>query len=274
MLSSKLVLFLGSGSVIHSMHHEQDIRNMGGLRKKMPLTYATFLISTLAISGVPLTSGFLSKDGILAGTMAFANLTGHWLFAVVGFFVAMLTAFYMFRLVILTFHGKPADQHKYDHAHESPLVMVLPLVILAGLSVFFWYTPNPLNGGSGWFVSEWIKAPQISVPETARYNFMVNNPSTPVHGEIVYSGVYTEAMHHFHYPAMLLSLLVAGLGILGAFMFYQWKKISADAVAAKVKSLYNLSLNKWYFDEIYDATFVAGTLAISTILCLVRSENY
>jgi NADH-quinone oxidoreductase subunit L len=213
-----------------------------------------------------LTSGFLSKDGILAGTLAFANLTGHWLFPVVGFLVAMLTAFYMFRLVILTFHGKPADQHKYDHAHESPFVMVMPLVILAGLSVFFWYTPNPINAGSGWFISEWVKAPEISVPETARFNFMMADHTAPAHGEVVYSTMYTEAVHHSHIPAMLLSLVVAGLGILTAFLFYQWKKINADTVASKAKSLYNLSLNKWYFDEIYDATFVAGTLGLSRFL--------
>ncbi len=106
------------------------------LRKKMPITYATFLIASLAISGIPLTSGFLSKDGILAGTFAFASLTGHWLFPVVGFFVAMLTAFYMFRLVILTFHGEPRNKEKYDHAHESPFVMAMPLVVLSALSIF------------------------------------------------------------------------------------------------------------------------------------------
>ncbi|MEW5844199.1 MAG: NADH-quinone oxidoreductase subunit L, partial [Bacteroidota bacterium] len=112
----KACLFLGSGSVIHAMHHEQDIRNMGGLRKKLPITYYTFLISTVAISGVPFTSGFLSKDGILAGTLAFGKLTGHWLIPTMGFLVAAMTAFYMFRLVILTFHGEPRDHHKYEHA--------------------------------------------------------------------------------------------------------------------------------------------------------------
>src|SRR3990170_4441082 len=110
----KAGLFLGSGSVIHAMHHAlhhagdhhtdaQDIRNMGGLRKRMPITFWTFLMYTLAISGIPLTSGFLSKDEILAGTLAYGSLTGHYLIPIVGFLVAGLTAFYMFRLVILTF---------------------------------------------------------------------------------------------------------------------------------------------------------------------------
>ena len=113
----KAGLFLGSGSVIHSMHHEQDIMKMGGLKKKMPVTYWTFLIFSLAISGIPLSSGFLSKDGILASALSFGSLTGYYIFAVTGFLVALLTAFYMFRLLILTFHGEPKDHHKYEHAH-------------------------------------------------------------------------------------------------------------------------------------------------------------
>jgi NADH-quinone oxidoreductase subunit L len=265
----KACLFLGSGSVIHAMHHEQDIRNMGGLRKKLPLTYATFLISTLAISGVPLTSGFLSKDGILAGTYAFGNLTGNWIFALVGFFVALLTAFYMFRLVILTFHGEPRDQHKYDHAKESPFVMAMPLVVLSALSIFFWYTPNPINADQGWFLTKWVKAPELSTPEESRYNFMKKDSEEFVEAkshEIVFSESYTEAMHEAHIPAMLLSLLVATFGILLAFTMYQWKKISADKLADRIKPLYNISLNKWYFDEFYNAVFVGGTLLFAKFL--------
>lgn len=265
----KACLFLGSGSVIHAMHHEQDIRNMGGLRKKLPITYYTFLISTVAISGVPFTSGFLSKDGILAGTLAFGKLTGHWLIPAMGFLVAAMTAFYMFRLVILTFHGEPRDHHKYEHAHESPFVMVAPLVVLATLSIFIWYTPNPFAPADGWFLKNWVKTPAQVTPVQTRFEFM--KPSTveakaEVHGEITHSVEYTETMHWAHYPAMLLSLIVAGLGILIAFMFYQWKKISADKLAEKLKTLYKLSLNKWYLDEIYDATAVSGTLGFGSIL--------
>jgi len=139
------------------MHHEQDITKMGGLRKKLPFTYVTFLVASLALSGIPLTSGFLSKDGILAGTTAFASLTGHWLLPVAGFSVALLTAFYMFRLIILTFHSAPVDQHKYENAHESPKLMVIPLIVLSALSLFIWFTPNPLNPDAGTFLSKWIK---------------------------------------------------------------------------------------------------------------------
>lgn len=264
----KACLFLGSGSVIHSMHHEQDIREMGGLKKKMPITYMAFLISTLAISGVPLTSGFLSKDGLLAGTLAFGNLTGHWLIPFMGFTVALLTAFYMFRLVILTFHGKPRNQHKFDHAHESPFLMAAPLVVLSLLSIFIWYTPNPVSPDSGWFLSSWVKTPESVVPESARFEFMINKPEeehSELHGEIVHSEMYTEAMHSVHYTAMFLSIILGGLGILLAFAMYQWKKIDPDKLADRIKPLYNLSLNKWYIDEIYDKSFIAGTLLLARI---------
>jgi len=263
----KACLFLGSGSVIHSMHHEQDIRNMGGLRKKMPVTYITFLISTLAISGIPLTSGFLSKDGILAGTLAFGKLTGHWLIPTIGFTVAALTAFYMFRLLILTFHGEPRDHHKFEHAHESPLVMIAPLIILATLSIFIFYTPNPLSPDAGWFLKNWVKTPEQVTPVTTRFDFLKPSSNNEnIHEEIIHSELYTETLHWAHYPAMMLSITVAGLGILFAFMFYQWKKINVDKLTEKIKPLYNFSLNKWYIDELYDATAVGQTLNFSNVL--------
>ena len=263
----KACLFLGSGSVIHAMHHEQDITKMGGLRKKLPLTYATFLISSLAISGIPLTSGFLSKDGILASSIAFASLTGHWLFSIVGFLVALLTSFYMFRLIILTFHGEPRDHHKYEHAHESPFAMVMPLIVLAGLSFFIWYTPNPINADSGWMISKWINNPELHTPSQSRFDFMNDSGvnATNTSNTVMYSQTYSDAMHSAHYPAMILSLLVAGLGILFAFYVYQWKKLNTDSIAAKIKPLYEFSLNKWYFDEFYQSTFVAFTLGISRL---------
>ncbi len=267
----KSLLFLGSGSVIQSMHHEQDIRKMGGLRKKMPITYITFLIASLAISGIPLTSGFLSKDGILAGTYAFGSLTGNWFFPFVGFFVALLTALYMFRLVILTFHGEPRDKEKHDHAHESPFVMAMPLVVLATLSIFIWYTPNPFNPEQGALLSKWVKAPEIYTPQDARYSFMrsdaIEQGTKPkADEEIVYSEMYTDAMHNAHVPSMILSLLLASSGVLLAFLFFQWKKLDADKLAERTKPVYNFLLNKWYFDEFYAATFVAFTFGLSRLL--------
>jgi len=266
----KACLFLGSGSVIHSMHHEQDIQKMGGLRKKMPITYTTFLLATLALSGIPLTSGFLSKDGILAGTLAYTSLTGNWFFSFIGFTVAALTAFYMFRLVILTFHGEPKSREKYDHAHESPFLMIMPLVLLSGLSIFIWYTPNPFNADSGWVLSKWVKPPTLATPESSRYSFMIEEPTEEGmikhEEEVTFSQEYTHAMHAVHVPTMIISVIVAGLGILFAFLFYQWKKLDADKLASKIKPLYNLSYNKWYFDEFYNSVFVGGTLAFSNFL--------
>ncbi len=264
----KACLFLGSGSVIYGMHHEQDIRQMGGLKKKMPITYITFLMATLAISGVPLTSGFLSKDGLLAGTLAFGELTGHWVIPIIGFLVAFMTAFYMFRLVILTFHGKPKNKEKYDHAHESPFVMVMPLIVLSVLSTFIWYTPNPISPSDGWFATEWITTPQTVVPESSRFDFMIPEGEITAgeHGNVVHSEKYVHAMHWAHYPAMALSIVLGGLGILLAFVMYQWKKISADNLANKFKRLYNGSLHKWYVDEIYNSTFIRGSLGLGNVL--------
>ncbi len=259
----KAGLFLGSGSVIHAMHHEQDIRFMGGLRKKLPITYYTFLIYTLAIAGIPFTSGFLSKDGILGGTLAFAKLTGYWFFPVVGFFVAMLTAFYMFRLVILTFHGEARDIHKFEHAHESPATMLIPLISLAVLSVFIFFSPNPFNIEAGWFY-KWIETPKTIVPQELAFSFMINESNTS--HNIIHSELYTETLHHSHSTAMILSLIMAGLGILLAFVIYQWRLISADKLSIKLQPLYNFSYNKWYFDELYSKTAVAFTLGLSNFL--------
>ena len=254
----KACLFLGSGSVIYAMHHEQDIRQMGGLKKKMPITYYTFLISSLAISGVPLTSGFLSKDSILAGSWAFANLTGgiNYIIPIVAFFVAALTAFYMFRLVLLTFHGEPRNKEKYEHAKESPKAMTIPLIVLAVFSFFAFYSVNPIDSNVGW-VAKFVPTPQTVVPAEQRFEFQ-----NEIEGE---ESVYVEALHHVHYPAMAFSLILAGSGILLAFGFYYWKKLSADKLVEKIRPLYNFSLNKWYFDEFYDGVIVKGLIKLTLV---------
>ncbi len=257
----KAGLFLGSGSIIHAMHHAmhhendhhsdpQDIRNMGGLRKKMPITFLAFLMYTLAICGVPFTSGFLSKDEILAGTLAYGNLTGHLLIPIVGFLVAGMTAFYMFRIVILAFLGHHADEKRYAHIHESPATMTIPLVIFAALSFFAFYSFNPFGASDGWFFHA-VERPQSVVPASVQA-----------------AGIeaFEEAAHHAHIPAMGLSLLVAAIGILTAFATYQWKKISADAWATRMKGVHTFLVNKWYFDELYGAVVVGGTLAITQFL--------
>ncbi len=254
----KAGLFLGSGSVIHAMHHAlhhandhhtdpQDIRNMGGLRAKMPITFWTFLIYTLAICGVPFTSGFLSKDEILAGTLAFGKLTGHYLIPTIGFLVAGLTAFYMFRVLILTFLGEHKDLRRLESIHESPRVMTIPLVTFAVFSFWVFYSFNPFSAASGWFFHN-VERPASVVPST-----------------VAAAGIeqFEEALHDSHIWAMILSLTVAGLGILTAFATYYWKRINAEEVATKLNPLYNFLLNKWYFDELYEATAVEGTIALA-----------
>jgi NADH-quinone oxidoreductase subunit L len=256
----KAGLFLGSGSVIYAMHaalhHKndhhtdaQDIRNMGGLRKKMPITFWTFVMFTLAISGVPLTSGFLSKDEILAGTLAYGSLTGHMLIPIIGFLVAGMTAFYMFRIVILAFMGEHKDPSRLEHVHESPLAMTFPLMLLAALSFFAFYSLNPIGASSGWFYHA-IERPMTVVPAD------MAAASTEL---------FEGAVHHAHNTAMIISLLVAGSGILLAFVTYYWKKINADAVAASLAPVHKFLLNKWYFDELYDATAIAATLGIAKL---------
>ena len=143
----KALLFLGAGSVIHAVH-SQEMPDMGGLRKKMPITFVTMLIATLAISGVPFFAGFYSKDGILGSTLAFGMINGHYVPFILGMTAAAITPFYMFRLVFMTFFGKPRDEEKYSHAHESPPSMTIPLVILGVLSIIAagWQTAD-----KGWF---------------------------------------------------------------------------------------------------------------------------
>ncbi|WP_138429152.1 NADH-quinone oxidoreductase subunit L [Fodinibius saliphilus] len=256
----KAGLFLGAGSVIFAMHkvlHDQndhhtdaqDVRNMGGLKSRMPITYYTFLIFTLAISGIPLTSGFLSKDEILAGTLAYSTLNGHWLLPILGFVVAGMTAFYMFRLLILTFHGKPSDEKRISKIKESSLVMTIPLVVLATVSTFVFYSFNPFGAADGWFYQT-IERPLSMVPEMLQ-------PAAAV--------VFNDAVHHIHGTAMVLSILFALGGIALAFGMYYWKKIKPESLVEKAKAAYKFSFNGWYFDELYDRVFVSGLFLLTRI---------
>ena len=302
----KAALFLAAGSVIHAMHHAmhhlhdhhsdpQDINNMGGLRKKMPWTYFTFLFVTLALAGIPFTSGFLSKDGILANTLAWANLTGgwHWIVPVLGFSAAGMTAFYMFRLTIIAFHGKPKTEIAH-HAKENQLPIVLPLVVLSVLTIWFFYSPNPIDATAGWFHHRVVQ-PETAVPAAYQWDFLLPEGASQADalhadaGHAVaeaqhagttavassghhYQNKLQEEVHHFHYIAMILSLLIAGSGIALAFLIYQYKVISADKLESRFRKLHTFSLNKWYFDELYEKTVIGGTLLASKGLALF--DNY
>ncbi len=242
----KASLFYGAGSVIHAMHHAlgddssidpQDMRNMGGLKHKMPITYWTMVVCTLAISGVPLFSGFLSKDAILAGTLAFAgHAPQHFLIPFFGFTAALITPFYMLRLIFKTFHHEPQQPRLIDKIHESPREMTIPMVVLSALTFFGFYTLpkfNPLRD-AGWF-SSLIEAHDSLVPLL----------------EIPGAAEFMEMLHHQHLPAMIASLTLAAIGILLAWLVYQKKKISAEKMAEKSGKLYILSFNKYYVDELY-----------------------
>lgn len=267
----KACLFLASGSVIHAMHHAlhkvndhhtdpQDMRNMGGLRNKMPITYLTMLIATLAISGIPLFSGFLSKDAILAGTLAYYHAHHGWtiFFPVAGFGAAIITAFYMFRLIFMTFHGTPAKAELKEHMHESPTPMTIPLIVLAVFSFAIIFTlpsnVNPMDS-HGWFTHI------ISEGE--------NFAGLDMHH-------VTEGIHHAHTPAMIISLIVAVLGILTAFVFYFFKAVDVEKLSKALNRvrLYDLSFNKFYFDEIYDTILYRPFLWYTTIISKLDWDLY
>jgi len=233
----KACLFLGAGSVIHAMHHEQDMRKMGGLKAWMPVTFITFFISVLAIAGFPPFAGFFSKDEIL--WLAASN--DHWIiwfFAVCG---AGLSAFYMFRQLFMTFYGTSrADHHTQEHLHESPQVMTLPLVILAIGAVFAGFVGLPgVLGGSQF--ANWLE------------------PVIHAHEEAHASGA-------LEWGLMAVSVSVASLGVFLAYLMYRRESLS-PAIFANLAggSLYRLFDHKWYFDEIYQVVFVNGTLLIARL---------
>ena len=230
----KALLFLGAGSVIHALSGEQDLRKMGGLRKYLPVTYVTFLIATLAISGVPLLSGFFSKDQILSEAF-FSPHGGSWLW-LLGIVTASMTAFYMFRLFFLTFSGRcRASEEVQHHIHESPHLMTVPLMILAFLSIIGGYIGLPHAMGGVNAIAGYL--------------------------EPVFSGLphHPEPSLGMEYLLMATSVIVAALGISVAYFFY----IRSPQTAERLKKnfFYTVLLNKYYVDEIYQALIVSPIVA-------------
>jgi NADH-quinone oxidoreductase subunit L len=240
----KACLFMCSGSVIYAMHHEQDMRHMGGLWKKIPITFWSMFIATLAIAGAPFFSGFLSKDKILAAVLGYGHHHGGfaWLLVISGFLTAGLTAFYMFRLVFMTFFGHPHDHHHYDEAHEGGFNLWLPLVTLAGLSLCFVYTGhlNPFNA-HGWF-TELIRAPELG----------------PIKQSLEQ---YTEFEHHGHTPAMIGSLVVAALGIFFSWLVFGAHKLPAAKLAKMWPNFVHKAIdNLYWFDWLYIKVIIQKAL--------------
>jgi NADH-quinone oxidoreductase subunit L len=261
----KACLFLGSGSVIHAMHEEQDIRKMGGLRRWMPRTYWTFLISTLAIAGLPPLSGFLSKDEIL--WKAWSSSYGSPILWVVGAVGAGLTAFYMFRVVFLTFFGEcRADAETQKHLHESPNSMTLPLIVLAALAVVGGWVGIPAAlGGSNHF--EHFLAPVFQgVGEAGQEGG--HALAAGVRLQLVASAAAGQAHHHdpIEYVLMAASVLIALTGIAVAHQFSIRNPALPGQLAQRMRGLYETLYNKYWVDEIYAATVIAGTRGISRFL--------
>jgi len=254
----KACLFLGSGSVIHGCGGEQDIRKMGGLKKYMPTTFWTFLVATVAIAGIPPLAGFVSKDAILAKTFeaGLTDLNGHgtiyfvlWFLGLAG---AAMTAFYMFRLVYMTFYGSfRGGEEAEHHVHESPWTMTLPLQVLAVLSIVGGLLigfPGQLFHLEGWSFIDRFLAPVMLT-----------------HGE---HGGHAVSLG-LEWGLVVLSVAVAVAGIVLAGRFYLGTDpafAGANALAQRFPLLYKLLLNKYWVDEIYNATFVAGTIKSSRLL--------
>ncbi len=303
----KALLFLGAGSVIHAVH-SQEMPEMGGLRKKMPITFWTFLIATLAISGVPGLSGFYSKDGILGSVLAVGMTKGHYLPFILGITAAALTPFYMFRVVFLTFFGKPRDQHKFDHAHESGWSMAIPLMVLAFMTLISAGIPGK-TADKGWFSR--FAAPYdvaaISAQYEAKHGGLVVASAEPAaiaeagaalaepaaaHGENLHAeaapaeggheaaaahgeaaaahgaaagGHNSHVRHTAHVRAMIMSILVATLGIGASWWTYHKLRVNPAAIQARLPFAHKVLQGQYFFDELYAATIYRFTLWWSVV---------
>lgn len=238
----KALLFLAAGSVIHAMSGEQNIQNMGGLKKYLPITYWTFLIATLAISGIPPFSGFFSKDEILVH--AFSHNIILWLFASIG---ALLTAFYMFRLLYLTFHGdfRGSDNQK-SHLHESPRSMTIPLIILAILSA---------------------TAGFVGVPASLGVNNIFSNFLEPIvaSSEVIKQSSHSLS-HYTEYLLMIISTVIALSAIIITYWIYIKKSVLPVEDVKEASPFYKFSYHKFYIDELYNILIVSPLQWISKFI--------
>lgn len=227
----KALLFLGSGSVIHAMHHEQDIRNMGGLKERIPFTYTVMVVGTLALTGFPLTAGYFSKDAIIEAAFVGKNPMALYAFTCV-VAAALLTSFYSWRLVFKTFHGEPHDRKHWKDAHESPMVMLIPLGVLALGSFAAGFPFKEVFAGHG--IEHFFR------------------------GSLTFAKTNTvmEDMHHVPLVVALLPTAMMVVGFAISWFFYIKRPDIPVELARQHQPLYQFLLNKWYFDELYEVIFV------------------
>jgi NADH-quinone oxidoreductase subunit L len=226
----KACLFMGAGAVMHALHDNVDIRKMGGLRTKMPFTFWTFFIATLAIAGVPLLSAFFSKDEIIGAI--YAHASGAWWLWIVWIFLVItsgLTALYMFRLLFIVFFGESRDPGLADHAHDPPMVMKIPMGILAALSIVggYLWVPDATD-----YIGNWLS------PTFDRY--LPNAPPEP----------------SVQWTSLVITTVAVGLGIYAAYQVYYRRQPAPQRFSAMAPWLYRFLLNRWYIDDLYDAVIV------------------
>ncbi|HZD92250.1 MAG TPA: NADH-quinone oxidoreductase subunit L, partial [Pseudolabrys sp.] len=227
----KALLFLGSGSVIVAMHHEQDVRKMGGLKDRIPFTYAAMVIGSLALTGFPLTAGYFSKDAIIEAAYVAHNPMAFYAY-VCTVFAALLTSFYSWRLIFKTFHGEPHDRQHWRDAHESPWTMLIPLGVLSIGAIFAGFPFRAVFAGNG-------------VEGFFRTSLFFAKGNTVL-----------ENMEHVPVLLGMLPTVMMVIGFLIAWLFYIRRPDLPEELARQHRPLYLFLLNKWYFDELYDAIFV------------------
>tara|TARA_B110000211_G_scaffold22091_1_gene22821 strand:- start:6581 stop:7870 length:1290 start_codon:yes stop_codon:yes gene_type:complete len=295
----KAMLFLGAGSVIHGMHHEQDMRNYGGLRHKMPKTFWAMMIGTLAITGVGIPflyigfpvgfAGFVSKDAIIESAYAAQSSYAFWMLVIAAF----MTSFYSWRLMFMTFYGTPrGDKHTHDHAHESPNVMLIPLAVLAFGAVFSGMVFYKPYFKSDKYVGEFFGVIETFKAEDHANAFLLITPAyaateeTDDHGDdaadetssdwptvpgkgAIFKAADNTVLHDAHYVPAWVKLspfiaMISGLAL--AYLMYIRRPDLPAKLARQQAPLYNLLLNKWYFDELYNAIFIKPAMWVGRFL--------
>ncbi|MBL8815455.1 MAG: NADH-quinone oxidoreductase subunit L [Planctomyces sp.] len=243
----KSLMFLCSGSVIYGCHHEQEMTKMGGLWKKMPITAFTMLVGVIAIAGLAIPgviafSGFHSKDAVVASALAFSDANpGHFLLFIMPLITAGITAFYMFRLWFFTFLGKPRDMHVYDHCHESPWIMTVPLLVLSVFAAFC-----AVGGEDGPLYQLITGDEPTHVAAGIASTQSVSGLTLPGH----------SAIHDVHSKAGALALFAAVSGTVIAYVLYGTTLVNLAEVKRHLSGLHSFLWNKWHFDELYDALFM------------------